>query len=166
MTVNCVIIGGNVTRDPEMRATAGGKSVAKFGVALNDGTADKPHATFVDVTAFDKAAEFVGNYVRKGAAVIVEGRLKQDEWQDRNSGQKRTKLEVIANRVQSLRQTAERDDAPQATPPRPTQPAGTGQAGRADSRATSAPAPSEPVTWANAAPADDPAEAVQDDIPF
>lgn len=95
---NVVILMGNLTRDPEVRE-AGKTTVARLGLAIND---YKDKVTFVDVTAFGKVAENCGKFLEKGAPVYVSGRLNLDSWTDKSSGERRSKLNVIANRVQFL----------------------------------------------------------------
>ena len=98
---NRVIIAGNLTRDPELRYTASGLAVAKFGVAVNrrwksgDTGEVKDEVTFVDVDALGKSAELVGQYLKKGRPILVEGRLKQDSWEDKQTQQKKYRLYVV-----------------------------------------------------------------------
>ena len=98
--MNKVILHGNLTRDPELRYTPKGIAVVAFGMAINrkwkseDGEA-KEEVTFVDVNAFGRQAETIAQYLRKGNQFLMEGRLKLDEWEDKQSHQKRTKLKVI-----------------------------------------------------------------------
>ena len=101
---NKVILMGNLTRDPELRYTPKGTAIAKFGLAVNrkwkSETGElKDEVTFVDIDAFSKTAELVGQYLRKGSAVLVEGRLRLDQWDDKTTGQKRSKLGVVAEDV-------------------------------------------------------------------
>lgn len=122
MNVNTVIIAGNLTRDPEVKPI-GQSSVAKFGVAINDkykaadGTL-KETTAFVDVEAWGKTADLVGQYLRKGAGVVIEGKLKSDSWQTKD-GEKRQKLMVRADRVHfgSKREEAAPASAPRAPAP-------------------------------------------------
>jgi len=97
---NKVQLLGNLTRDVELRYTPKGLAIAKFGLALNrswrtDGGEQKEEVTFVDVDCFGKQAENVGQYLRKGSRVHIEGRLKLDQWDDKQTGQKRSKLGVV-----------------------------------------------------------------------
>ncbi len=97
---NKVILMGNLTRDPEMRYTPGGMAIAKFGLAVNrrwrsESGEQKEETTFVDVDAFGKQAETIGQYLKKGRPVLVEGRLKLDQWDDKQTGQKRSRLGVV-----------------------------------------------------------------------
>ena len=102
----CFIIG-NLTRDPELRVTPKGTPIASFGLAINrqSKNADGSHAdevTFVDIEAWGKQAELVAKYLARGAPAMIEGRLKLDEWQDKTSGAKRSKLKVVLENVQFL----------------------------------------------------------------
>jgi single-strand DNA-binding protein len=105
MNYNKVILGGNMTRDVEMRYTPKGTAVAAFGLAINrkwrtDAGEDREEVTFVDVEAFGRTAEVIGQYFRKGNPIMVEGRLKLDQWEDKQSGSKRSKLKVIVDSFQ------------------------------------------------------------------
>lgn len=97
---NKVILAGNLTRDPDLRYTPKGTAIAKIGLAVNrnwtgeDGQ-KREEVTFVDVDAFGKQAEVIGQYLRKGRPVLVEGRLRLDQWDDKQTGQKRSKLGVV-----------------------------------------------------------------------
>src|SRR5690554_1904058 len=104
---NKVILAGNLTRDPELRYTHKGTAIAKIGLAVNrtwrnEAGETKEEVTFVDVDCFGRTAENVGQYMRKGSAMLVEGRLKLDTWDDKQSGQKRSKLGVVAETIQFL----------------------------------------------------------------
>lgn len=98
---NKVILAGNLTRDPELRYTPSGTAIAKFGLAINRKWRDangetKEDVTFVDVDAFGKQAETIGQYMKKGSAILIEGRLKLDQWEDKQTQQKRSRLGVVA----------------------------------------------------------------------
>ena len=104
---NKVILMGNLTRDPELRYTPKGTAIAKVGLAVNrvwtnDAGEKKEEVTFVDVDIFGRTAENVGQYMRKGRPMLVEGRLKLDQWDDKQTGQKKSKLGVVAETVQFL----------------------------------------------------------------
>src|ERR1700744_3306095 len=104
---NKVILMGNLTRDPELRYTPKGTAIAKIGLAVNrvwtnEAGEKKEEVTFVDVDVFGRTAENVGQYMRKGRPIMIEGRLKLDQWDDKQSGQKRSKLGVVAETVQFL----------------------------------------------------------------
>lgn len=104
---NKVILMGNLTRDPELRYTPKGTAIAKIGLAVNrvwttETGEKKEEVTFVDVDIFGRTAENVGQYMRKGRPIMVEGRLKLDQWDDKQTGQKKSKLGVVAETVQFL----------------------------------------------------------------
>ena len=103
---NKVILVGNLTRDPELRVTGTGLSICKIGLAVNrsytnkDGES-KDEATYVDIDAFGKQAEILGKYMQKGRPLMVEGRLKLDQWES-SDGQKRSKLGVVLESFQFI----------------------------------------------------------------
>jgi single-strand DNA-binding protein len=151
---NKVILVGNLTRDPELRYTPKGTAVAKIGLAVNrnwtsESGEKKEEVTFVDVDIFGRTAENVSQYMRKGRPILVEGRLRLDQWDDKQTGQKRSRLGVVAETVQFLGAPggAEGGGPGPARPPRPP----------------SAPAPASGTPDAgggDAPPAED------DDVPF
>lgn len=103
MSFNKVILMGNLTRDPELRQTQSGTSICKFSIAVgrkcicNDGTA-RDETCFVEIDCFGKIAENISKYFRKGMPILVEGRLKQDTWEEKETGKKRSKLSVALER--------------------------------------------------------------------
>ncbi|TVR52876.1 MAG: single-stranded DNA-binding protein [Puniceicoccaceae bacterium] len=102
---NKVILMGNLTRDPEMRVTPNGLSICKFSIAVNRiySTADgerREEVTFIDIDSFGRQAETIGKYMTKGRGILVEGRLRLDQWEDKESGQKRSKLGVVLDTFQ------------------------------------------------------------------
>src|SRR5438876_4406039 len=104
---NKVILLGNLTRDPEVRYTPKGTAVAELGMAVNRVyTAENgekcEETTFVDVTLWGRTAEVAGEYLKKGRPVFIEGRLQLDSWEDKQSGQKRSKLKVIGVTMQLI----------------------------------------------------------------
>ncbi len=105
---NKVILVGNLTRDPEVRYTPKGTAVAEVGLAINrfipasDGGDKREETTFVDVTLWGRTAEIAGEYLKKGRPVLIEGRLQLDTWDDKTSGQKRSKLKVVGESLQLL----------------------------------------------------------------
>lgn len=138
--LNNVVIQGHAGRDAELRYTTNGTAVCNFSVALNTGTKDKPHTTWIDVQSWKDTAERLGG-VAKGDLVQVVGRLRQEEWTDKTNGQKRSKMLVVADRAANLsawkrdehksdESQVERGDnttpparhAPTSTPSAPTQP--------------------------------------------
>jgi len=147
---NKVILAGNLTRDPELRYTPKGTAIARLGIACNrkwktETGEMKEEVTFVDVDAFGKTAETIGQYLKKGRPILIEGRLRYDTWEDKQSGQKKSKLGVVLENFQFLDSGGGRGEgASEAPRPRPA--------------ATSAPATPEP------AEGDAPPES--DDVPF
>ena len=104
---NKVFLLGNLTRDPEVRYTPKGSAVADLGIAVNrqytlDSGEKREEVTFVDVTFWGRTAEVAGEYLKKGRSVFIEGRLQLDTWDDKQSGQKRSKLKVIGEMMQML----------------------------------------------------------------
>jgi single-strand DNA-binding protein len=148
---NKVILVGNLTRDPELRYTPKGLAIAKIGLAVNrtwkseTGEA-KEEVTFVDIDAFGKQAETIGQYLKKGRPILIEGRLRLDQWDDKQTGQKRSRLGVVLENFQFL-DSGNRGE-PGAEPPR--RPA----------------APAVAPAVAAAAPEAETPEPEQDDVPF
>ena len=104
---NKVILIGNLTRDPELRYTPQGVAIAKIGLAVNrtwknEAGESKEEVTFVDVDAFRRQAETLAQYLKKGSPLMVEGRLKLDQWDDKQTGQKRSRLGVVLEGFQFL----------------------------------------------------------------
>jgi single-strand DNA-binding protein len=132
-SLNKVFLVGNLTRDPEIRYTPKGTAIADVGLAINrvysgDDGQKKEEVTFVDVTLWGRQAEVAEKYLRKGRPVFIEGRLKLDTWDDKQTGQKRSRLRVIAENLQFLGSRGEGE------------PAGTGGSS-APRRSAPAPAP-------------------------
>jgi single-strand DNA-binding protein len=151
--LNKVMLIGNLTRDPELRHTPKGTAVAELGLAINRVWRDEQNqkqeeTTFVDVTLWGRQAELAQQYLTKGNPVYIEGRLNLDTWDDKATGQKRSKLKVIGENLQFLPK-----GAPGGTTDRPQQAASRPPQQR-----------SGPPQGASAAPADDFQE--DDDIPF
>ena len=154
MSINRVIISGNLTRDPDLRVTAGGTSVLNLGVAVNDRRRnaqtgeweDVPN--FVDCVMFGARAQSVSRFLSKGSKVAIEGRLRWSSWQDKQTGQNRSRLEVVVDEIEFMSRNSQQGGYQQ-----PSQPQGGFTA--------AAPAPSAP------APAAAPTTEVFDqDIPF
>lgn len=107
-SLNKVMLIGNLTRDPEVRYTAKGTAVAEIGLAINrfipatDTSDRREETTFVDVTLWGKQADLAKQYLSKGRSVYIEGRLQLDTWQDKTTGQNRSKLSVVAEGLQFL----------------------------------------------------------------
>ena len=100
-SINQVILMGRLTRDPETRKTASGKTVTTFSLAVDRQTQDD-QTDFFDVTAWEKTGELVAQYLSKGRRCLVQGRLRQDSWDDKDTGKKRSKVEVVASDVTFL----------------------------------------------------------------
>lgn len=150
LNLNRVILAGNLTRDPQVRFLANEKAVAQFGLAINRRFKDangqqKDETTFVDVEAWGRTAELVGQYLTKGRGCFIEGRLKLDSWDDKETGQKRSKILVVADNVQFT--DAKGDGAPRAR----TGGDDSGESDAADVR----PAPARPAAPAAASTGDD-----------
>jgi len=122
---NKVILVGNLTRDPELRYTPKGMAIAKIGLAVNrnwtnEAGEKKEEVTFVDVDIFGRTAENVAQYMKKGRPILIEGRLRLDQWDDKQTGQKRSRLGVVAETVQFLGSATGggREDGGGEAPPR------------------------------------------------
>lgn len=105
--LNRVLLIGNLTRDPELRVTPKGTAICQFGLAISRSFKDdtgqtREEATFVDVEAWGKSGELIAKYCTKGRPLFVEGRLKFDQWEDKATQQKRTKLKVVLENFQFL----------------------------------------------------------------
>src|SRR5437899_3328583 len=104
---NKVILAGNLTRDPELRYTPKGTAVAKIGLAINrtwksETGESKEEVTFVDAEAWSRTAEVIAQYLKKGRPVLIEGRLKLDQWEDKTTHQKMSKLKVVIENFQFM----------------------------------------------------------------
>ena len=147
---NKVILAGNLTRDPELRYTPKGTAIASFGLAINrkwkSETGEmKEEVTFVDVEAFARQAEVVAQYMKKGRPFLVEGRLRLDQWEDKNTHQKQSKLKVVLEGFSFLDAKGADNTAPAGARP-----------AAAPSAAAETPAAAEP----------EPAAPEEDDVPF
>lgn len=120
-SLNKVMLIGNLTRDPELRVTPKGTAICQFGLAVNrqfkdESGATRDETTFVDIEAWGKQGETVAKYLTKGRPLFVEGRLKLDTWDDKTTGQKRSKMKVVLENFQFLggREGGEGGGAPRA----------------------------------------------------
>ena len=107
MSINKVIVSGNLTRDPELRATASGTSVLSGGLAVNDRRRNQSGEwedvpNFVDWTLFGRRAEALAQYLTKGTKVCIEGRLHYSSWEDKNGGGRRSKLDVTVDEIELM----------------------------------------------------------------
>jgi single-strand DNA-binding protein len=151
---NRVILAGNLTRDPELRYTPKGTAIARIGLAINrtwktETGETKEEVTFVDVDAFGRQAEVIAQYMKKGRPLLVEGRLRLDQWEDKNTHQKQSRLKVVLEAF-SFVDSRGGDSGGGGEPPRPRPPAAAPAA---------APAPAEPAEAESAPPE-------EDDVPF
>lgn len=149
---NKVILMGNLTRDPELRVTPGGMSICKLGIAVNrvftvQGE-KREEVTYVDVDAFGKQADVISKFMSKGRPILIEGRLRLDEWEDRTSGQKRSKLGVVCENFQFVGSRGE------------------GEGGANPGYSSGPPARSKPDTPDTESPAPAPGEDFDDNVPF
>ena len=119
--LNKVMVVGNLTRDPELRETGNGKKVAHVSLAIDqpggagsrqeDGSSSSPpDPIFLDVVLWERMAENAGQFLKKGSAILLEGRLQMDSWQDKESGQTRRKLKVSGERMRFLNLGSGRGD--------------------------------------------------------
>lgn len=160
--LNKVMLMGNLTRDPEIKYTPKGTAIAVFGLATNrsytlENGEKREEVTFVDCEAYARLAEVIGEYCKKGKPLFVEGRLKLDTWDDKTSGQKRSKMKVIVEVMQLL---GSRDGGGGGS--------SDGSADYADSQSTrpSTPGPRRAPSAPPKPPADPDLDAAPDDIPF
>ena len=150
MNINRVCISGNLTRDPVLRSTGGGMSVLSLGVAVNDRRKNQQtgqwedYPNFVDCTLFGTRGEKLAQYLAKGSKVAIEGKLRYRSWNDQQTGQKRSALEVVVDELEFL--SGQQGYAPQAAPQAP-QARTYGQG-----RPAPAPAPQQPAYAPQAAP--------------
>lgn len=144
---NKVILAGNLTRDPELRYTPKGTAIAKLGLAINrtwrnEAGETKEEVTFVDVDAFGRTAETIGQYLKKGRPILIEGRLRLDTWEDKQTNQKKSRLGVVLETFQFI-DSARPGEGATSAPARPR----------------AAAAPPEPAADSEPPP-------VEDDVPF
>jgi len=100
-SINQVILMGRLTRDPEVRTTSTGKTITSFSIAVDRQSQDDS-ADFFNVTAWEKLGELVSQYLSKGRRCLVQGRLRQDSWEDKETGKKQSRIEVVATDVTFL----------------------------------------------------------------
>ena len=148
---NKVILVGNLTRDPELRYTPKGTAVARLGLAVNrqwktDTGEAREEVTFIDIDAFGRQAEVIGQYCKKGKPLMIEGRLKYEQWDDKQTNQKRSKLMVVLESFHFL---------------------GDGNRGGGEGAPAGAPPARRPAPAGETpAPADSEGPPLDDDVPF
>ena len=193
MSINRVVVSGNLTRDPELRVTPGGTQVLGFGVAVNDRRRNqqtgewKDYPNFIDCTMFGNRAEALSRILRKGMKVAIEGKLRYSSWEDKNGGGRRSKVEIIPDEVVLMSQNPNGQQAPQqyapqgyqqqyapqqaprayAPQPAPQQPAPQWNAQQAYQQAPQAvPQPAPQQAAPQPAPAQQQLDVYDEDIPF
>jgi single-strand DNA-binding protein len=108
MSINKVLITGNLTRDPELRSTGSGMAVLKMGVAVNDRRKNpqsgewEDFPNYIDVVVFGARGESISRFLTKGSKVAIEGKLRWSSWEDKDSGAKRNKIEVVADDIEFM----------------------------------------------------------------
>lgn len=192
MSINRAIVSGNLTRDPELRATPGGTQVLGFGIAVNDRRRNQQtgewedYPNFIDCTMFGNRAEALSRILRKGMKVAIEGKLRYSSWEDKNGGGRRSKVEIIPDEVVLMSQNPNGQQAPQqyapqgyqqqyspqqaprayAPQPAPQQPAPQWNAQQAYQQAPQAAPQAAPQTAPQQAPAQQQLDVYDEDIPF
>lgn len=193
MSINRVVVSGNLTRDPELRVTPGGTQVLGFGVAVNDRRRNQQtgewedYPNFIDCTMFGNRAEALSRILRKGMKVAIEGKLRYSSWEDKNGGGRRSKVEIIPDEVVLMSQNPNGQQAPQqyapqgyqqqyapqqaprayAPQPAPQQPAPQWNAQQAYQQAPQAvPQPAPQQAAPQPAPAQQQLDVYDEDIPF
>jgi single-strand DNA-binding protein len=159
--LNKVMLMGNLTRDPEVRYTPKGTAVAELGLAINrvytaDNNEKREETTFVDVTLWGRTAEIAGEFLKKGRPVFIEGRLQLDTWDDKQTGQKRSKLKVVGEAMQLIGSRGGGGEGGGSGAS-----SGGGEHSAPPSSSRPAPSPSKPKP-----PTDPDLEPEEDDIPF
>lgn len=158
MNINTCLMGGNLCRDPELRYTASGKAVAGGTIAMtrkwkDEAGAQKDKTTFLDFTAWGRTGELVAEYFKKGQPILLQGRLDLEEWEDKQTGQKRSKIKLTVEQLHFLpsgpRKPAEGTDAAPTDAPAGRLPMRPGKAAAAAEAATDGAPPIE-----------------EDDVPF
>jgi len=151
---NRVVLMGHVTREIELKYTQGGMAVVEIGLAMNEKRKNAAgewidEAVFVDVTLWGKTAEICGEHVQKGQQILIEGRLRLDTWQDRNTGEKRSKLKVTGDKLVFVGSKRDGGSAPADEGYRPN-----------------AASPNPPATQYDEPPRAAPAGEPEDNLPF
>lgn len=155
---NKVILAGNLTRDPELRYTPKGTAIVRLTLAINrtwksETGENKEEVSFIDVDAFARQAEVIAQYLKKGRPLLVEGRLRQDTWEDKQTNQKKSKILVVLENFQFL-------DSGRG---------GAGGAGGGEPQGVAEPPRSRPAAPSRPAAAAEPSEGAppdEDDVPF
>ncbi len=159
--LNRVLLIGNLTRDPELRVTPKGTAICQFGLAVNrsfkDGSGQvREETTFVDIEAWGRQGEVISKYCAKGRPLFVEGRLKLDQWEDKNTGQKRSRLSVVLENFQFIGGRGEGESGGR----------GEGESGGGGNYESSASPERNSPPPRSARPAPAPEENLDEDVPF
>ncbi len=157
--LNKVMLIGNLTRDPELRVTPKGTAICTFSLAVNrkfkdESGGEREEVTYVDIEAWGKSGENISKYCTKGRPLFVEGRLRLDQWEDKTTKEKRSRMKVVCENFQFLG-TGRADGAPGAS---------NGGEGGGEQPRYAAPAPRNSASPRPAAPA--PQENLEEDVPF
>lgn len=160
--LNRVLLIGNLTRDPELRVTPKGTAICQFGLAVNrtfkdESGGNREETTFIDVEAWGKQGELISKYCTKGRPLFVEGRLKLDQWEDKTSGQKRSRMRVVLENFQFLGSRGEGEGG--------GAPGGEGSGERQSDRGPDHNSPPARSAASQPTPAPEP-ENMDDDVPF
>lgn len=159
--LNKVMLMGNLTRDPELKYTPKGTAIADFALAVNrrytaENGEKREEVTFIDCEAWSKTAELIGEYFKKGRPIFVEGRLKLDTWDDKQTGQKRSRMRVVVETFEFL---GGREGGPGGGGPG-------GGGGDEYPQQRSSAAPRKPASPPSRPPVDPDLDVPGDDIPF
>ncbi len=158
-SLNKVLLMGNLTRDPELRVTPKGTPICQFSLAINrqfkmESGESREEVTYVDIEAWGKQGETIAKYCTKGRPLYVEGRLRLDQWEDKNTKEKRSRMKVVLEQFQFLGDSRGGGG-----------PAGTGAAAEPGIDQTATPERHAPPAR-SAAPKPGPTESLDDDVPF
>jgi single-strand DNA-binding protein len=128
MGINRVVVQGNLTRDVEVKQTVSGSSVAQASIAVNRKWKNKStgemqdEVSFIDLVMWGRTAEIAAQYTQKGTNILVEGRLKQDQWQDKDTGANRSKIQVVVDQLHLQPRSQQSDGGPQYSQDHSSQP--------------------------------------------
>ena len=154
--LNKVILIGHMTKDAETRFLPSGGAVADFSIAVNSGTKERPETYFADCVIFGKQAEALQKYTGKGSCLLIEGRLRMEQWEDKQTGEKRQKTRIIAERMQFMDRKENRENNQGGEQPEQYQTRQPNASGHKYDREDAQPQKPEPP----------PEDEVEDDIPF
>lgn len=159
-SINTVIVMGNLTREVELRYTPQGSPVAEISIAVNRKSGDRDEVCYLRVVAWGKTAESCSRYLGKGSSVLIEGYLRQDTWEDRQTHQKRSSISIVAERVQFIK--TNRNESTREQEPNPGDSGHTARQSRPPGNTPHGDVHSSPPP----APVDNQEPPIDDDIPF